>query len=58
MNIRFNEITFKVAVLRRTVAETLLRYEETGEEERTPNVDLERYIREQKEHDEQNSPAR
>lgn len=58
MNIRFNETTFKVAVLRRTDAETLLRYEETGEEEWTPSVDLERYVRAQKEHEERKNPAR
>ena len=58
MKIRFNGTTFKVAVLQQTDAETLLRYEESGEEEWTPNVDLERYIREQKEHEERKNPAR
>ena len=58
MKIRFNESTFAVVVLQQTDAETLLRYEETGEEEWTPNVDLMRYIREQKEHEERKNPAR
>ena len=58
MKIRFNGTTFKVAVLQQTDAETLLWYEETGEEEWTPNVDLERYIREQKDHEERKKPAR
>lgn len=57
MKIRFNESTFAVVVLQQTDAETLLRYEESGEEEWTPNVDLERYIREQ-EHEERKNPAR
>ena len=42
MKIRFNDTTFNVTVIRRAGAETLLRYEETGEEEWTPDVDLER----------------
>lgn len=58
MKVRFNETTLEVAILQQADAETLLRYEETGEEEWTPNVDLERYIREQKEHEDQKSPAR
>ena len=58
MKIRFNGTTFKVAVLQQTDAETLLWYEETGEEEWTPSVDLERYVRAQKEPEERKNPAR
>ena len=47
MKIRFNDTTFNVKIIRRAGEETLLRYEKTGEEEWTPNVDLERYIKAQ-----------
>jgi len=47
LKIRFNDTTFNVLVLRKAGEETLLRYEENGEEEWTPNVDLERYIKAQ-----------
>ena len=51
MKIRFNGTTFKVAVLQQTDAETLLWYEETGEEEWTPDVDLERYVKAQEDYE-------
>lgn len=51
MKIRFNDTTFNVLILRRAGEESLLRYEETGEEEWTPNVDLERYIKAQEDHE-------
>ena len=54
MKIRFNDTTFNVLVLRRAGEETLLRYEETGEEEWTPNVDLERYVMAQEEFEHEN----
>ena len=51
MKIRFNDTTFNVTIIRRAGEETLLRYEETGEEEWTPDVDLERYVKAQEEYE-------
>ena len=51
MKIRFNDTTFNVKIIRRAGAETLLRYEETREEEWTPHVDLERYVKAQEEYE-------